>query len=182
MWELEGVAVTPKILKINDALNVSMDEQTISKLFVDISSEVQRRSVEKLPLRDGALELFEFASSNNIEMAICTGSTEDFIKDFLIKNKIRHFISHVVSVSMAPVELHKPHPHAYNTIIKEMNIKATDAVTVEDSIAGIQSSMSAHIPTVAIPTDKYREAALKLHPLLVVSSLTEIIDFIESTH
>lgn len=57
-----------------------------------------------------------------------------------------------VVVAVEDVSQSKPAPDCYLQALSKLGISAEQAVSVEDTMYGMQASLSAHIPCVVIPT------------------------------
>ena len=68
-------------------------------------------------------------------------------------------------ISSEDVELLKPHPFPYLKAVDLSRIKNSNSIVFEDSLPGVQSSLSAEIPTICvksnIPTNFDKDIPLK---------------------
>lgn len=115
-------------------------------------------------LKEGVERLVNELESKKVRQFIVTSSSRiqvNLLVDLLFgdKNPFEFFIS------SEDVELHKPHPLPYLKAMALSGIKTSNSIVFEDSKPGLQSSLSANIPTICvksnIPTHFDKEISLK---------------------
>ena len=97
------------------------------------------RLVNELKIKD--VRQFIVTSSSRIQVTL--------LVDLLFgdKNPFEFFIA------SEDVELHKPHPLPYLKAIDLSGIRTSNSIVFEDSIPGVNSSLSANIPTICVKSN-----------------------------
>jgi len=103
---------------------------------------------EQLSLSKNLLPYLEHLAKLNCKIAVVSSAANWMIEQVLTQLKLEHFFDLVIS--QEDVSQHKPHPEAYLTALKKLNIKAKDALVFEDSFAGISAAQKAGCDVIAI--------------------------------
>lgn len=132
---------------------------------------------EHIDLKPGLIELLEYLKLNHITMAVATSTNRDLTMERLKRLGIIEYFDHLICGD--EVTLRKPNPEIYLKVIQHFNIKAKDALILEDSLVGVEAAYRAQIPCIMIPdlvlpTKKQIEEAN-----CVVSSLFKVIELLE---
>lgn len=106
--------------------------------------------------KPGVLKLYELTEeilnlsiSKNFKLALVTGSRKAIIeKDFPLP--LNSFFSSIVTSN--DVEMGKPNPEPYNKAIKELNLKPSECLTIENAPLGINSAKEAGTYVIALET------------------------------
>lgn len=133
------------IAKKLQAIGIDMDPTLIAmeleKNYFDISNESEP---ELLP---GAHKAFSEAAAHGCA-AIVTGSSERFVANFLIKNKLVKQCTFYISSENYSAS--KPHPEAYILASERSKCEPKNCLVFEDSIAGIKSAIDAGMHVIAV--------------------------------
>ena len=73
-----------------------------------------------------------------------------------------------IIVSSNDVQNSKPHPEPYARALEQLQIRADQALAVEDSQSGFQSAIAAKIPTIVVHQNNpyiFKEASLSVRTL-----------------
>ena len=106
----------------------------------------------------GVYELINYCSRAKIDLALASSSSYKQINTILTKiskdqlNSINFFNVFSVITSGDEVKYKKPNPEIYELTLSKLKKYPSECIAVEDSIAGIQSSMSAGLFTVGLST------------------------------
>ena len=163
------------LLKINGGKNriafyANLRNQKFNKEFINkIHLEKQKHYL--LLVKDGAVtlkygvkRLINELQNKEVRQFIVTSSSRiqvTLLVDVLFgdENPFEFFIS------SEDVELLKPHPFPYLKAVDLSRIKNSNSIVFEDSLPGVQSSLSAEIPTICvksnIPTNFDKDIPLK---------------------
>lgn len=115
----------------------------------------------QLLLFPGVEELFTKITNKKIRMALATSGDSYYVK--LVFQKFP-FVKKAMEIVVTgdDVERGKPYPDIYIETLKQLNIKSTEAVVVEDSVNGVLAAKAAKIQVIAIPNRNYPDADYSL--------------------
>ncbi len=110
-------------------------------------------------------------------MAIVSSSHSDEIEHVLTKLNLRSFFSLIIAGNH--VKHHKPHPEPYLKALCDLNLNSSEAMVIEDSLPGMQSALSAHLPVIwlnryQIPTPSFKN----IIPIHTFQEIPEALPFI----
>jgi HAD superfamily hydrolase (TIGR01509 family) len=127
-----------------------------------------------LPLRDGVRELLEDCRQAGMRMGIVTttsrSNVEILLKTHLGKDWESKFAA-VICAQNAPKK--KPHPQAYLRALEALQVRAQEAVAIEDAEAGIAAARAAGLPVI-VTRSHYFAAADSRGALAVGPSLGRV--------
>jgi HAD superfamily hydrolase (TIGR01509 family) len=118
----------------------------------EVSQWLQTRMVElfheRLPLRDGALELLEALHGRGVPQALVSASYRALVDAALdvVGRDIFAFTLGGDEVTHA-----KPHPEAYLTAAAALGAEPSQCVVIEDSLTGVEAAEAAGCVCVALP-------------------------------
>ena len=84
--------------------------------------------------RENVVKLWKKANSENIKNVIVTSSREDVAKAYLENVGLSHLCFHYTCINH--VSKPKPSPIPYLQTVKQLNLKASNCIVIEDSISG----------------------------------------------
>ena len=163
------------LLKINGGKNriafySKLKEHSISDDFIlRIHQEKQKNYISLIKegaviLKEGVERLINELKFRGIRQFIVTSSSRiqvNLLVDILF-GKQNPFEFHI---SSDDVDLLKPHPQPYLKAMDLSGIKSSNSIVFEDSVPGVISSLSAHLPTICvksnIPTSFDKDIPLK---------------------
>jgi HAD superfamily hydrolase (TIGR01509 family) len=108
----------------------------------------QARLVQGVNLIPGIIETLEKIRTQAKFMGIVTGSDHEEVKTILKYQQLGGYFSRIWAYG--DYELSKPDPSPYLTALRDLNVKACDAIVFEDSKAGMESAHRAGIVFVQI--------------------------------
>ena len=151
------------LLKINGGKNriafyANLKNEKFTKEFISkihLEKQKQYLSLVKdgaVTLKDGVKRLVNELKIKEVRQFIVTSSSRiqvTLLVNLLFgdKNPFEFFIS------SEDVDLHKPHPLPYLKAIALSGIKSSNSIVFEDSIPGVNSSLSAKIPTICVKSN-----------------------------
>jgi HAD superfamily hydrolase (TIGR01509 family) len=115
-------------------------------------NEIQTNALSSLDLElkpiKGASELIKEIFENGFRLALCSSASRQAI--FLALRKLEAQEYFEIIVSGDDVQNSKPHPEPYARALEQLQIRADQALAVEDSQSGFQSAIAAKIPTIVV--------------------------------
>ncbi len=159
-----------------DKFNLDIDAKKWAKKdFIELVKLVKKEGIETTR---GVYELFDYLKANNIKMAIGSSSEKtfvDFINDYLGFNKYLDAV-----ITRDDVVNAKPEPDIFLKCLSELDVKASEALVIEDAESGTIASNKANIRCVCY--DGGEKVLIKQNFSLataVVTDLKQVINLIE---
>jgi HAD superfamily hydrolase (TIGR01509 family) len=126
---------------------------------------------------EGAAELVRRRAAAG-PVIIVSGALRDEIELGLSVLGVTSFVAVIVSAENAPNS--KPHPQGYllgiEALSRTLGARASEAVVIEDSIAGVEAAKAAKLVCVAVTHSYKRDELVNAGADLVVENLAEITD------
>ncbi len=125
---------------------------------------------EKLKLMAGSIELLKKLKARNLKIGLATSGDQDYVRAVFAKFPVfKNYFDK--AVTSEDVQRGKPNPDCYRKMLGKLEVKASDAVVLEDSMHGITSAKAAGISVICIPNKNYPDAdysgADKIFPSLL---------------
>lgn len=170
--------IGPSIMEIMETLRtrygISSTAEELRERYHGLLEKVYSKNLSLFP---GAIDFLELVKKSGKKIVLVTSSAQILAEKLLAKEKLSHFFDAVIT----PVnQKGKPAPDIYLSALQYLGVESHEAVAIEDSEKGVQSAISANIPTVHIHRSPLTEE-LFLHPLLLsTSSWQEVGEFFKS--
>ncbi len=147
------------------------DEKIDIKNIKSIAHEKFLALLDVSPLRSGIEELITELVNNSILLAIASSSPFHWIKRHLEHRGLLNKFSYISTAD--DVEIVKPAPDIYRSLLNKMNLVSADVVSFEDSRNGIKSSLASGIFCIAVPNEitKYTDLS---EANMIISSMKDI--------
>jgi len=100
-------------------------------------------------LQPGWLEILTEAKKAHLKIALVTASNRYLAETLLKSSKLENYFDFVVTSDDLPRT--KPHPDPYLHAAKHFGLDVLECLVFEDSNTGVTSSLSAGMPTIALP-------------------------------
>ena len=143
-----------------------------------LASEIDGEYIQRgIPLKKGALELLTFLKERGCLISLATSSLEERALTILGQNRVVEYFD---TFTYAPeVTNGKPAPDIFLKALSKTGIAAEDTLIMEDSEAGVQAAVAAHIPVACVP-DMVRPSVETLQKTVgVFDSLLQVKEWIE---
>jgi HAD superfamily hydrolase (TIGR01509 family) len=129
--------------------------------------------IAREPIRDGVMEYLEAAGRLHVMPVVVSSSERAWVEPHLVGlGLMRHFERVICGDEVAPGRT-KPHPDLFLKALADLQLRADEAVVLEDSPHGVTAARAAGIFVVAVPNP-----ITSLLPLdgadLIVKSLAEL--------
>ena len=174
--EIEKVIGFSEEETLNFLCGLLDDNECKEKLKVDRIKEFVDFPIEYNKLIfDGVVETIKYWKSKGLMLAICSSSSLDDIKDFMIQNNIENYID--FTISGRSLTKSKPSPEIYLKTLEHFNISINEAIIYEDSYSGIKAGNSANIFTVA--RKEHRFNLNQSEAKLLVEDIYEFRDYVD---
>lgn len=187
IFDFDGLIIdteTPEVVAWKElfqsyGLNFSFEEYsaTIGKVYDDTSAldilqsrldfpidkeklfkEFKQRKVELIdaqPLRSGVLDLLESSRIAGLLIALASSARRAWVDRYLKMHQIEGYFDCIKTLE--DTNLPKPDPALYLLTLKYLEIRADEAIALEDSFNGISAAKAAGINAVAVPNRMTRD-------------------------
>ena len=141
---------TKRIEDFAEKNNTNVDAKKIRERKTQIYNEKINSTI--IPLREGVLDVFEYALKNNIKIGFVTSTTLDNIDAVFktlnnqIKKKDFDFIGNNTLIKKA-----KPAPDIYIKALNSLELISSQCIAIEDSVESALSANRAKIKCIAFP-------------------------------
>ncbi|MGX7205578.1 HAD family hydrolase [Enterococcus pingfangensis] len=162
----------------------------LHKMYADHGKETVQRFIDeswgmahdrfktgKVDLKPGVYELLAYLEEKNIPRVLASSNVRPIIEILLEHAGIRDKFSAIISAE--DVKFAKPDPEIFVIAADRLGIVGADGLVLEDSKNGILAAEGAGVPVVMIPDILPPTAELEEKTEAVLSSLHEVIDFLE---
>lgn len=117
-----------------------------------------------VPVKEGALEIFEYLKNNNYKMALATSSYKSKLQMQLKIYDLQEVFDEIVCSD--DVIKSKPDPSIFLVAARKLEAKPEECIVIEDSPAGIEAAynakmMSIHVEDLVKPNDKIKKYSEK---------------------
>jgi beta-phosphoglucomutase len=167
MRSLDGIRA---VLKEN---SITLPDENVAALAEAKSRIALVRIVEENPLFPGALAVLK-TLSRRTKLALATSASEPAVNAFLDRNQIRGLFQSVVH--SGDVRNAKPSPEIFESAIARLGLDATDALVVEDAVAGIRAAKAAGAVACGIPTTCSAIELQRAGADLIIASLDDLLE------
>jgi len=129
------------------AAKAKSDAKQMHQEIVDAMYESFRKNPPEL--QPGWFEILTEAKKAYLKIALVTASNRYLAETLLKSSKLEHYFDFVVTSDDLPRT--KPHPDPYLHAAKHFGLDVLECLVFEDSNTGVTSSLSAGMPTIALP-------------------------------
>ncbi len=132
-----------------------------------------------LPLKEGAVNILQYALNHQIKTALATSSTQSKAYQLLSYTSLNHPFDYMIYGDQ--VERMKPDPDIFNRVIEDMQWNRNHGYILEDSYNGVWAANRAKIPVIWVKD----MVDLSVKPELTIdvscNSLHEALELIKPT-
>tara|TARA_Y100000310_G_scaffold343964_1_gene454224 strand:- start:4465 stop:5115 length:651 start_codon:yes stop_codon:yes gene_type:complete len=163
-----GTSVKDKIKIWERDFGVKIDAEDFKKRALTKQLELLSDQLKPNPVIDGFIAT---AKEKGLRVSVATSSTNPRAEIFLTKLGIIDQLDSFLSAN--DVDKHKPDPELFLTSAKEMEVKASECVVIEDALNGIEAARRAKMKVVGVITSVHGKEELNVADL-VIESLAEL--------
>ncbi|MCI6191280.1 MAG: HAD family phosphatase [Clostridium sp.] len=163
-----------EIFKEKFGNNLPIEEMYIEK------DKMLKEAIEnnKVPLKQGALELLEFLKKKGYKTALATSAKKDRVKSQVTHAKINNLFDAIVCAD--DIVNSKPDPEIFLKAAEKVNIKPENCVVIEDSEAGIRAAFNAGMIAFHVKDLKEADESITKYCDKNFENLIEIKKYIEN--
>ena len=118
------------------------EDLPIDKMYIE-KDKMLKKAVEnnKVPLKEGALELLEFLKENGYKIALATSAKRERVKIQVSHAKIENIFDAIVCSE--DITNSKPDPEIFLKAAEKVCVNPENCIVIEDSEAGIKAAFNA---------------------------------------
>lgn len=152
---LEGMCFHDTALYIKKRFNILDSVDTIEN---DWNLMAEQKYKDEIDLKEGALELINYAIANKIKLGIATSNSKHLVNTFLDSKSIKDKFD--IILTGCDTMKSKPDPEVYLTAARKLNANPLNCLVFEDVVPGILAGKNAGMKVCAVD-DEYSLAQRK---------------------
>jgi HAD superfamily hydrolase (TIGR01509 family) len=174
---LLGKRLSDAILLIKDWYDLEGDEADLLVEYSDTRIDALRRGI---PVRDGAIEILEWAQSVGMPRALATSSRRSHADVALDVTGLKGFFT--IEATGDEVQHGKPAPDLFLLAASRLEAAPGECLVFEDAPAGVAAAKAAGMQVVWVPNEHTRDLEMPATPDYVASSLFEPLAWLEAEY
>ena len=155
------------------------EDLPIDKMYIE-KDKMLKEAVEnnKVPLKEGALELLEFLKENGYKIALATSAKRERVKIQVRHAKIENIFD--VIVCSEDITNLKPDPEIFLKAAEKACVNPENCIVIEDSEAGIKAAFNAKMIGFHVEDLKKADESILKYSYKNFKNLIEIKEYIKS--
>ncbi|MEI3338013.1 MAG: HAD family phosphatase [Clostridium sp.] len=155
------------------------EDLPIDKMYIE-KDKMLKEAVEnnKVPLKEGALELLEFLKENGYKIALATSAKRERVKIQVRHAKIENIFDAIVCSE--DITNLKPDPEIFLKAAEKVCVNPENCIVIEDSEAGIKAAFNAKMMGFHIEDLKKADESILKYSYKNFKNLIEIKEYIKS--
>ncbi|MBQ9592647.1 MAG: HAD family phosphatase [Lachnospiraceae bacterium] len=121
---------------------------TIEKMQADWNDMARQFYRERVPLKDGALELLRGLKERGIRIGIGTSNSRELTEEVLVTHGVMEYFDGILT--SAEVKRGKPKPDIYLALAERLHVSPADCLVFEDVVQGIEAGRNAGMQVCAV--------------------------------
>lgn len=158
------------LLKRYPQITISQEE------LVDRTQKVLKKLFEtEAKLMPGAKEVL-LETSKKFRIAICSGETTEQLEMKLKSVGIAEFFPEEVRSNQEKAGKGKPDPAMYQLAVRQLGLKPTECIAIEDTSVGVESAVAAGLFTIALPNKWTSKQDFSKASLVILEGLPYLLE------
>lgn len=155
------------------------EDLPIDKMYIE-KDKMLKEAVEnnKVPLKEGALELLEFLKENGYKIALATSAKRERVKIQVSHAKIENIFDAIVCSE--DITNSKPDPEIFLKAAEKVCVNPENCIVIEDSEAGIKAAFNAKMMGFHVEDLKKADESILKYSYKNFKNLIEIKEYIKS--
>lgn len=155
------------------------EDLPIDKMYIE-KDKMLKEAVEnnKVPLKEGALELLEFLKENGYKIALATSAKRERVKIQVRHAKIENIFDAIVCTE--DITNSKPDPEIFLKAAEKVCVNPENCIVIEDSEAGIKAAFNAKMIGFHVEDLKKADESILKYSYKNFKNLIEIKEYIKS--
>lgn len=155
------------------------EDLPIDKMYIE-KDKMLKEAVEnnKVPLKEGALELLEFLKENGYKIALATSAKRERVKIQVRHAKIENIFDAIVCSE--DITNLKPDPEIFLKAAEKACVNPENCIVIEDSEAGIKAAFNAKMMGFHVEDLKKADEIILKYSYKNFKNLIEIKEYIKS--
>ena len=164
-----GMSLRDKLNEIGGKYNIKFNLEKITKKLVKHQLELMKGELK--PNKKN-LELIKELKNDSIKIAVATSSSYYRAKKYLKMIKI--FPKLDVFITKDDVKRHKPFPDLFLKAVKELKLKPSECIVIEDAINGVIAAKKAGCKCIAVETSFSKKELKKAGADLIIKDISKL--------
>lgn len=154
------------------------EDLPIDEMYIE-KDKMLKEAVEnnKVPLKEGALELLEFLKENGYKIALATSAKGDRVKIQVSHAKIENIFDAIVCSE--DIINSKPNPEIFLKAAEKVCVNPENCIVIEDSEAGIKAAFNAKMMGFHVEDLKKADESILKYSYKNFKNLIEIKEYIK---
>ncbi len=154
------------------------EDLPIDEMYIE-KDKMLKEAVEnnKVPLKEGALELLEFLKENGYKIALATSAKRDRVKIQVSHAKIENIFDAIVCSE--DIINSKPNPEIFLKAAEKVCVNPENCIVIEDSEAGIKAAFNAKMMGFHVEDLKKADESILKYSYKNFKNLIEIKEYIK---
>ena len=154
------------------------EDLPIDKMYIE-KDKMLKEAVEnnKVPLKEGALELLEFLKENGYKIALATSAKRDRVKIQISHAKIENIFDAIICSE--DIINSKPNPEIFLKAAERVCVNPENCIVIEDSEAGIKAAFNAGMIGFHVEDLKKADESILKYSSKNFKNLIEIKEYIK---
>ncbi len=174
--EVAGMRTAEGIERLLQDAHLKLPRRGVSRLIARKQLIAHRLLAKRLPLSPGALPVLK-RLSGRFRLALVSSTSRKNVNLFLRTSGSRRLFSIVLSGN--DVATAKPSPRLYREALRRLKLRPSQALVVEDSLAGIKSARRLGLRTIALSGTSPAAALRKAGAEKIVDRLSALLPYVE---
>ena len=155
------------------------EDLPIDKMYIE-KDKMLKKAVEnnKVPLKEGALELLEFLKENGYKIALATSAKRERVKIQVSHAKIENIFDAIVCSE--DITNSKPDPEIFLKAAEKVCVNPENCIVIEDSEAGIKAAFNAKMMGFHVEDLKKADESILKYSYKNYKNIIEIKEYIKS--
>jgi phosphoglycolate phosphatase len=135
--------------------------------FVKYAQDEKQQYLDNTSLFDTAIPLLKYLRKQGCKIAMVTSKTRDCVNDILAKFNLNQYFDYIVGFD--EIEIPKPHPMGILKALTELDVAASQAIYIGDSVVDAEAANRAGVTFIAVLTGQTKNDGFqqyKCHSLL----------------
>lgn len=183
-WGFEGIEeLYPSIMGNSDEFiieklyNIYGADKDCRAFYNARMDRIMEMLEKNVPLKDGCVEMLEFAKANDISIAVATSTSRERAEKNLKKAGIWHYFDAIVTGDM--VERSKPAPDIFIEAANLIGTEKEECLICEDSYNGIVAAHASGMIPIFIPDMLQADEKIEKLAYMICHSLFDVIEFVK---
>lgn len=154
------------------------DDFPVEEIFKECDAELKKAiDAGRVPVKEGALEIFKYLKDNKYKMALATSSSKTKLEMQLKIHNLEEVFDEIVCAD--DVVRSKPDPSIFLAAARKLKVKPEECIVIEDSPAGIEAAYNAGMMGIHVEDLVKADDKIKRYSVKQFKNLNEVKGFLD---